>query len=202
MSLDVAGEEVGGEGRVAGHLAQHGARVGDRVGIVDVAGQPPAWLAEAAPERPHELVQRDRPVAALTKRQVEAKANRLTPRVIGDESVVEAGAVDGGRRVDERRHPAHLLSGPQRAPRRERHRVDRGGGIVDVVAQRRESGAAQDERLVVVREAFGQPELPGHIGVLEVERLERARPDPLHVPRVEELVRGRGHQVDASSTDR
>ncbi len=45
------------------------------------------------------------------------------------------------------------------------------------------------ELAVVLREAFGEPQLAGDVRLLEVERLERLRTDPLDVPAVEELVR-------------
>ena len=47
----------------------------------------------------------------------------------------------------------------------------------------------QRQRTVVLREPLRQPQLAGHVGAIEVERLETLRPDALDVPAVEELVR-------------
>ena len=58
------------------------------------------------------------------------------------------------------------------------------------------------QRAVVLGETFRQPQLAGHVRPLEIERLERARPDALDVPPVEELVRDAGQQRSAPGSQR
>ena len=61
---------------------------------------------------------------------------------------------------------------------------ERPRGLVEIDELR----ALQDERTVILREPFGEPELARQIGAIEIERLESLRPNPLDVPAVEELV--------------
>ena len=188
VALDVPREELVREGAIAGDVGQRVPGVGHRVRAVDVAGQPPARLAVLLPERPHEVIERDPSVAPVPQREVEREADCFSPRVVRDERAVEIGPIDRGRGVEERREPAHLLGGADQPPRLHRHRVDDPGGVSDVVGQAHETGANEDERPVVAGEPFREPQLARHVGILEVERLERPRPDALHVPDVEELV--------------
>ena len=53
--------------------------------------------------------------------------------------------------------------------------------LYEVITQ--DPRALEEERRVVAREAFGEPQLARHVRALEVERLEAARADPLDVPR-------------------
>ena len=106
------------------------------------------------------------------------------------------GAIDRRAAVDERRHAAHVFRRPHRTPGIDarpsrRTRVSACGGR----AQVGEAGALQHQRPVVLREAFGQPQLARHVRALEIERLERPRADALDVPAVEELVRDRVEQL-------
>ena len=63
-------------------------------------------------------------------------------------------------------------------------------------AQVRQPGALQRERTVIAGEPLGEPELARHVRFLEIERLERLRPDALDVPRVKELVRDGVDQIE------
>ncbi len=62
---------------------------------------------------------------------------------------------------------------------------ERGDGLIAVD----EAGAAHDQVAVVLREALRHPQLAGHVGFFEVERLQGLRSDPLDVPGMKELVR-------------
>ena len=105
--------------------------------------------------------------------------------------------------VGERRHPAHLLNRPHVATRDQRRSMSiKSFKSSSVVRQVGETGAAHRERSVVLRESFGQPQLAGHVGALEIERLERARADALDVPVVEELVCNRVEQPAPVAADR
>ena len=80
--------------------------------------------------------------------------------------------------------------------------VDDFDHLVDEIIDLREAGSKQYERSVVAGEAFAEPQLARHVGVLEIERLERARTDALDVPAVEELVRNGIEQTEPVRTDR
>ena len=96
--------------------------------------------------------------------------------------------------VGERRHPAHVLGGSHGTSRRVDDGVDERRQRLPRVVEVHQAGALQHQRAVVLREAFGQPQLARHVRAVEIERLDVARPDPLDVPAVEELVRDRVEQ--------
>src|SRR5204863_3205912 len=65
VTLDVAGEEIVRECGVASDRSEYRLRVRNRVRTIDVAGCAPARLAEARPQRAHEVVERDLPDGSL-----------------------------------------------------------------------------------------------------------------------------------------
>ena len=104
------------------------------------------------------------------------------------------GRIDRARRVHERGQAAHLRREADTAPGRGVDRVDQAADRSQGVVAGRQAGPGHEQRAVVLGEAFGDPQLGRHVGVVEVERLERSRPDALDVPGVEELVRHRAEQ--------
>ena len=131
-----------------------------------------------------------------------AEPDRLAPGVVGDERVLEVGAVDRPRRVEERRVLTHLLGGAHGPARSGQHRVHRAPHFLRELAHVGQAGARRDQRRVIAGEPLGEPQLTRDVGVLEVERLERRRPNPLHVPGVEELVGDGVEQVGAVGSNR
>ena len=84
-------------------------------------------------------------------------------------------AIDRAAAVDERRHAAHLFRRPHQRGRvlRRPLSIEAGRSVRRVDAQVDEPGALQRERPVVLREAFGEPQLARHVRAIEIERLER-----------------------------
>ena len=106
--------------------------------------------------------------------------------------------IDRPAAVGERRHAAHLFRRANScAGLQSTTRSTRPVSVWRVASRFDEPGAREHQRAVVLREAFGEPQLARHVRAVEIERLERARPDALDVPAVEELVRHRVEQLRA-----
>ena len=124
MPLNIAREEIVGEGGIAGNRRQCCPGIGDCVWMVDVAGRAATRLPEALPHRTHEVVKSNLARRSLSQRQVETQRNRLAPGVVRDEGILEIGPVDRRGGIDKRRHLAHFLRRADLPARAERHRVD------------------------------------------------------------------------------
>src|SRR5207253_313266 len=115
MAFDVSREEVLRESAVAAHVGERRFSIAYRVRTIDVPLARAAWLSEASPHRAHVVVERNPPVRAIAKREVERQRDSTTEWVIGDHSVCPVRAIDGPAAIDERRHAAHLFSRPNQA---------------------------------------------------------------------------------------
>ena len=81
------------------------------------------------------------------------------------------------------------------------HAVDDRGHFPGEVPDFAQAGAQHHERTVVAGEALRQPQLTRHVGVFEIERLERPRADALDVPRMKELMGDGVEQAEAVRAD-
>src|ERR1051325_4397046 len=79
-------------------------------------------------------------------------------------------------------------------------RTRRPGLVITALTTRPRSCASSRAVAEVARTPSGEPHRARHVRVVEVERLERARPDALDVPRVEELVRHGIEQIEPAAT--
>ena len=154
------------------------------------------------PELPHEVVERHGAIAPGAQRQVETEPDRGAPRVIRRVRVLEVRAIEWCRAIDERGELAHLARAAYAPAGAGRHPVEQVANLAREPGVVEQSGAPQDERGIVAGEPFTEPELARDVRAIEVEGLERARPDPLDVPRMEELVRHGVEQPQPVGADR
>src|SRR5690606_21866477 len=82
--FDVARKEVGGE-VIAGEIAERVLQILERIGARDQPGRRSISGAEALPEQAHVVVERDAPVAAYAKGEIEPERNGRSLRVVRDE---------------------------------------------------------------------------------------------------------------------
>ena len=206
MPVDVAVEELAGERLVPGQVGEGGAGVGRAVGTVNHAGRRGPAPSIPLPEQPHVVVEgggeADAVGGAGAQQQVEPDPQHLAPRVVRDEEAAPVGGVDGRRGVGERGEAAHVRRRPEAPAGAALDRLDGRPETGQGLRQRGEPRPLQNQRPVVVGEALGQPQLARRVDVLEVERLERAGTDALHVPDVEELVRHRAEKAAALPRER
>jgi len=119
--------------------------------------------------------------------QVEQQADQFALVVIvrGEVAEVAAAAAVGqpgdGAGVGER-HPVARLARLQAG--------DFAPEAAQVVLDAGDAGAARVQRAVIVREAFGEPQLARVLLLAVIVRPQRRRPQPFDVPRVEVFVRG------------
>lgn len=107
--------------------------------------------------------------------------------VVGQEGIGAVSAIDGLRRINERRQPAHVDSRAEAGSRAGAHGADGSPKAAEQPIETGNLGASEHQAAVVAGEPLGQSQLARHVGVLEVEGLERRGPDALDVPGVEEL---------------
>src|SRR5690606_7464771 len=122
-------------------------------GARDQPGRRSISGAEALPEQAHVVVERDAPVAAYAKGEIEPERNGRSLRVVRDEGPAAIVRVVRNGRVGKRRMLTHLDRRSDEAARTVDDRQD--AADRDGV---REAGAQQRQRRVVLREALGQPE--------------------------------------------
>jgi hypothetical protein len=143
-----------------------------------------------------------RPFVRSRSVRIEPERDRLAPRVIRDIGVVSVCRIGPSGAVEKRRCLTHFLRAAHESARTGHNRVDRRGHLAGELLHVRQTRTPECQPVVVVREALGEPQLARHVHVVELEWLERSRPDTLHVPAVKELVRDRSKQSHAVVADR
>src|SRR5436305_2907026 len=179
-------ENLSGITLVTGYFGQRRLKIGQSVRLLDFGVLPP--------HQSHPIVQRFA-WKALANAEIDSEGQCLSVNVIRDVSVAEIVRVDRCRSVDERRKPTHLDSTVHFAAWSGEHCVHRTAHVVCERTKIREAGSMESKYAVVIREAFGEPQLTRHVCSLEIKWLKSSRANTLNIPRMKKLVR---HGADHS----